>query len=107
NAQAAKDRKTGILECRELAGKLDDLFLLDAADAADALALAAGCLTCGGRPGSLLAAFLLEARRVVAKAADLGERVLCGLRFDLVLDLLAGLVHRLILERRHPSDSFG
>ena len=97
NLQAAQDRQAGVLQDGELAGEGGQRPLLHAAE---------GETSCRGWPAFFCAADLAalldgDLRDEVAHLPDRGLGLVLAGRFDDVLDLLAGGVHRLELIGRH------
>ena len=99
NPEAAKDRKAGVLKCGKLAGECTKLLWLDLAEGEGLLFALLFLLGLGLGLG-----FLANRRH---KEAALTDQLLCFLLrggFNRVLDRLAGLVHRFVLEGRHCSE---
>jgi len=101
NAQAAEDRQAGVLKRGELTGHQRNGFLVYATDRE-----AGAPLFLGGHPGLYLRTALFpNASGEETEVTNLGQRILTGGRLELVLDLLAGLVHCLVGERGHIQTS--
>jgi hypothetical protein len=93
--QAAQDRQAGVLQDRKLPRERGQLARLDAAEHEAALLLGAGGV------GFLAALFRRDLGDEIAHLANRRLGFFFGRRFDHVLDLGAGRVHRLELKSWH------